>query len=201
MKNLFEEINTEHNLLPFDGECFYFPDFFSSDECDTLFNSLHQHIEWQQDQIFLYGKWHFIPRFSAFYGNPDITYSYSGIHLMAKPWNNELLMIKKRIEEKSGESFNAVLLNLYRTGNDSMGWHSDDEKELGINPVIGSVSFGSSRVFQLRHLKNKHRISVPLTNGSFLLMKGKTQHYWEHCIPKTKKIIGSRINLTFRLIH
>ena len=119
------------------------------------------------------------------------------------PWTPELLSIKSKIEEKAAVNFTSVLLNLYRNGKDSVGWHRDNEKEFGTNPVIGSVSFGETRVFQIKHKfrKDLKKVDIPLTHGSFLLMGGPMQHYWEHQVPKTAKEVLPRINLTFRVIR
>lgn len=141
------------------------------------------------------------PRFTAFYGDEGISYSYSGITMNALPWTETMIKIKTRIEEKYNARFNACLLNHYRNGIDSMGWHRDNEKNLGKYPLIASVSFGAHRIFQFRHYVEKIPIiSVDLTHGSVLIMKGETQHYWEHRLPKTVQVTSPRINLTFRLI-
>jgi alkylated DNA repair dioxygenase AlkB len=142
------------------------------------------------------------PRLTAFYGDVQKPYSYSGIVMTPVEWNEELLFIKEKIETAINIHFTSVLLNFYRDGKDSMGWHADDEKELGENPVIASVSFGETRVFQMKHRKRKDvtKRNIPLTNGSLLLMQGTTQHFWLHQIPKTTKQLSPRINLTFRVI-
>ena len=186
-----------------DGDVLFFEHLFNRVEADLLYQNLHTAIQWQQDKIKLYGKTIDLPRLTAWYGDPGKTYTYSGIPMRPHAWTPDLLRIKKRIEEEAEVEFSSVLLNLYRTGQDSVNWHSDNEKELGRNPVIGSVSFGETRVFQLRHLirKELQRVDIPLSHGSFLLMRGTTQHYWEHQIPKTSKAVESRINLTFRVIR
>jgi alkylated DNA repair dioxygenase AlkB len=171
------------------------------EESARLFARLESEILWQQDQIRMFGKQILIPRLNAWYGDADKSYTYSGIHLKPHPWNDDLLWIKDRIEKEIGITFTSVLLNLYRSGNDSMGWHADDEPELGLNPSIASVSFGASRMFQMRHVSKKIRTKIPLDNGSLLLMQGSTQHYWQHQIPKSSKALDSRINLTFRSIY
>ena len=187
------------NLLPFQGEVFYYQIFFSLAESDHYFNALQQEIQWKQEPIKIFGKDMMQPRLTAWYGDVDKPYSYSGITMQSLPWTNTLQQIKTAIEEIAGVRFTNALLNYYRDGKDSMGWHRDNEKELGINPVIGSVSFGAARVFRLRHYdKKKLTRSIELTHGSFLLMRGETQHHWEHQIPKTNGMIGGRINLTFR---
>ncbi len=137
---------------------------------------------------------------TAWYGDNDKPYSFSGITLNPNNWTSELTEIKKKIETMCNVNFNSVLLNLYRNGQDSISWHTDAEKELGINPVIASVNFGATRKFQLRHIKTKEKIEIELTHGSLLIMQSELQHYWQHQVPKTNKAIGERINLTFRVI-
>ncbi len=189
------------NLLPKDGEIFYFPDFYNKHESELFYKVLLANVEWQQEKIKLFGKTHDIPRLTALYGNEDKPYTYSGITMSPNEWLPELLEIKDKIETIAETEFTTVLLNLYRTGLDSMGWHSDDEKELGINPVIASVSFGARRIFKLQHKIDKNlAIKIELTDGSLLLMQGQTQHHWRHSVPKTSKKIKPRINLTFRKI-
>jgi hypothetical protein len=185
-----------------DAELALFENFFTNMESERLHQNLIENIQWRQDKIKIFGKLIDQPRLTAFYGDTNKAYSYSGIVMKPLEWNDDLLFIRNRVEDFAKIKFTSVLLNYYRDGNDSMGWHSDDEKELGKNPVIGSVSFGQSRVFQLRHKfrKDIKKVDIALTNGSFLLMKGTTQHFWQHQIPKTKRELESRINLTFRVI-
>jgi alkylated DNA repair dioxygenase AlkB len=184
------------------AEVIMYQDFFTEKESNELYNDLINKILWQQDEITFFGKNIPLPRLTAFYGDKTISYSYSGIFMQAHFWNEALLKIKKRIEDETNIKFNCVLLNYYRDGKDSMSWHSDDEKELGINPIIGSVSFGETRKFRFRHKHDKTlKTEVALTNGSFLLMQGQTQHFWQHEIPKISKEISGRINLTFRNIY
>jgi len=189
------------NILPKDGEVLFFPSFFNKADSDRLFKSLLDNIKWQQDKIKFFGKMIDLPRLTAWYGVNDKPYTYSGIPMNPHPWTPDLLEIKSKIELEAKVNFSSVLLNLYRDGKDSVAWHCDDERELGINPVIGSVSFGATRTFKLRHLKDKELVEkVELTHGSYILMKGETQHKWEHEIPKTSKKLTARINLTFRVI-
>ena len=148
----------------------------------------------------MYGKKINFPRLTAWYGDNDKPYSFSGITLQPIPWNTEILEIKRKIEPEAKVTFNSVLLNLYRNGNDSISWHTDAEPELGKNPVIASVNFGATRKFQLKHIKTGERREIELEHGSLLIMQGELQHYWQHQVPKTNKIIGERINLTFRVI-
>jgi alkylated DNA repair dioxygenase AlkB len=185
-----------------DADLVLFESFFTNLESQKLYQNLIEKIQWRQDKIKIFGKLIDQPRLTAFYGDINKEYSYSGIVMKPNYWNEDLLIIKNRVEDIAKTKFTSVLLNYYRDGKDSMGWHSDDEKELGLNPVIGSVSFGESRVFQMRHKFRKEikRVDIPLSNGSFLLMKGTTQHFWQHQIPKTKRELKSRINLTFRVI-
>lgn len=179
-----------------------YPTFFSPEESTYLFKNLVEKIDWQHYQIRIFGKLIDQPRLTAYYGEKDKSYTYSGLQLIANPWNEELLLIKKKIAEVEQMNFNSVLLNYYRTGNDSMGWHSDDEKSLGRNPAIASVSFGETRLFQLKHRLQKDipKVEIPLAPGSLLVMKGETQHFWQHQIPKSPKQTAPRINLTFRNI-
>ena len=175
--------------------------FFNREEADYYYQHLLQQTSWEQREITVYDKTHLTPRLTAWYGDRD--YSFSGHTLHPHPWTPDLLRIKEKVERQSAAPFNSVLLNLYRDGRDSVGWHRDNEKEFGTNPAIGSVSFGETRPFRLRHKYRKDLppIEIPLMHGSFLLMAGATQHYWEHAIPKTARPVRPRINLTFRFIY
>lgn len=185
-----------------DADISYYTNFFSTDEADTIFKELHNKTPWQQDIITVYGKNHLQPRLTALYGNEGKPYSYSNIKMQPHHWTLLLQKIKFHIESQAANNFTTVLLNLYRNGNDSNGWHADNEKELGQNPVIASVSFGAERVFQLKHNTDKTlKKSIILEHGSLLIMKGTTQHFWKHQIPKTTKKVAPRINLTFRVIE
>lgn len=184
-----------------DGDVLLYRTLFDQKESNQLLNDLHNNTKWNQESIKLYGKLIPIPRQTAWYGDSGKSYTYSKIAMTPEPWTHTLLVIKSKIEVLSGVQFNSVLLNLYRNGSDSVAWHSDDECELGENPVIGSVSFGGTRRFMFRHKSKKElKKEVDLTHGSFLLMKGTTQHFWQHQIPKSTKKIEPRINLTFRII-
>ena len=184
-----------------DAEIIYYPQFFDKEQADTIYTELLQGIAWQQDNITIYGKTHPQPRLTALYGNEGKPYSYSNITMHPHPWNTLLQKIKYYIEATTQCQFTTVLLNQYRDGKDSNGWHADNEKELGTNPIIASLSFGAERIFQIKHnsLADAKK-SITLEHGSLLLMKGSTQHFWKHQIPKTAKPIGTRINLTFRTI-
>ncbi|PKB17509.1 alpha-ketoglutarate-dependent dioxygenase AlkB [Flavobacterium sp. 5] len=184
-----------------DAEIIYFPSFLSEEEVNSLFYELQKNIPWQQDEITVYGKKHLQPRLTALYGNEGMPYSYSNIVMQPHHWTLPLQEIKLRIERVSETNFTTVLLNYYRDGNDGNGWHADNEKELGVNPVIASLSLGAERNFQLKHNKDPtQKKNIILENGSLLLMKGTTQHFWKHQVPKTAKSISPRINLTFRVI-
>ena len=185
-----------------DAEVFLYPSLLSNEEADQLFDTLKKRIIWEKHKIKLYGRVHDVPRLTAWYGDPNKSYEYSGIKLKTRLWNAALLKIREKIETISKTKYNSVLLNLYRSGSDSVLWHSDDEPELGKNPVIGSLSLGEAREFQMKHKYNRDlKQNILLQHGSFLLMKGKTQHNWLHQIPKRKNLKGERINLTFRTIH
>lgn len=159
-------------------------------------------IDWNHDQIKMFGKDIFLPRYSAWYGDSDKPYTYSGLTLIPKTWNKGLLYIKNEIDKIAGVKFNSVLMNWYRDGDDYINWHTDSEKELGENPVIGSVNFGMVRRFLIRRIDNKNeKIELSLKHGSLLVMKGALQHFWQHSVPKEKRVKDDRINLTFRIIN
>ena len=199
MNSLFQS-EPIHLNLP-DAEIIYYPAFFDKKEADAIYNELVNTVPWQQDEITVFGKKHLQPRLTALYGNEGKPYSYSNIKMQPHPWNLLLQKLKTKIENVSDANFTTVLLNYYRDGKDSNGWHADNEKELRTNPVIASLSFGAERMFQLKHNLDKDlKKSIVLQHGSLLLMKGTTQHFWKHQIPKTAKPIGPRINGTFRII-
>lgn len=183
-----------------DAEIEYHPSLFNSEKANELFELLKNEIPWQHDEITVYGKKHLQPRLTSLFGNDGKPYGYSNIIMQPNRWNPLLMFIKNEVEVICNENFTTVLLNYYRDGKDSNGWHADNEKELGRNPIIASVSFGAERVFQLKHNVTNQRQNINLENGSLLVMKGATQHFWKHQIPKSSKEIGARINLTFRII-
>lgn len=168
--------------------------------CDSLLQELIDTTDWRHEEITVYGKLYLQPRLSAWHG--DLSYSYSGIRLEPEPWTPTLLDIKARAEALTGKQFNSVLLNYYRDHNDSMGMHSDDERELGQQPAIASLSLGEERTFLLKHKTRKDlkTVKLVLPSGSLLLMQGDTQQYWRHGINKERKPCGPRLNLTFRSI-
>ncbi|MCM0041639.1 MAG: alpha-ketoglutarate-dependent dioxygenase AlkB [Algoriphagus sp.] len=187
------------NLLPFQGEVSFHPHFFSSAEADELFQVFHDRLSWQQEPIWMFGKQVLQPRLTALYGDPKVPYRYSGIAMEARPFTDELKLIKNRLEAFTKQELTHVLCNYYRDGMDSMGWHRDNEPVLGNNPAIASLTFGATRSFQLRpYGKKEPKLSLELSHGSLLLMGGESQHFWEHQLPKTKKVLAPRINLTFR---
>ena len=167
---------------------------------DLWFESCLHDLDWETGFITIFGKTHQIPRLQAWYADNEIEYTYSGKKLQRNNWNKLLLEIKEKIENITSFKFNSVLANLYRDGNDSMGLHSDDEKELGKKPVIASLSLGETREIYFKHKNKKLNLIIPQASGQLIVMHGKTQEYWKHEIKKTKKIKKPRINLTFRNI-
>lgn len=197
---LFSDPASQHITLK-DGELVYYPQFFSLQEATLYMHTLMEKIRWQQESMMMYGKPVLFPRLMAWYGDAGSTYAFSGKTYTPEAWTDELRGIKERIEPIAGVQFNSVLLNRYRNGKDSMGWHADDEPELGHNPVIASVNLGASRRFMLRNQEAGLKYELELQHGSLLLMKGALQHHWQHQVPKTAKVSGERINLTFRVIQ
>jgi len=188
-----------------DAELTLITDLLDAADAANLFADLLHHTQWEQHRIRLHGRELNCPRLSAWYGDPRTSYAYSGLTVVARGWSRPLLAIRREVEAVSGYRFNSVLLNLYRNGSDSMGWHSDDERELGCNPIVASVTLGAGRRFKLRH-KNKLKartqfLDLDLPHNSLLLMSGPTQHHWRHALPKTRKPVAERINLTFRQVR
>lgn len=183
----------------------YVPQFLAESEADRAFARLWQELDWSQREITLFGRSVMQPRLVAWYGDADAVYSYSGLTLLPLPWHPLLRQLKDRIERFSGGRFNSVLGNAYRDGRDSMGWHSDDEKELGLQPLIASLSLGAPRRFLLRPKQREaeaREAPIVLTpaHGSLLLMRGASQQRYQHALPRTQRSIGLRINLTYRLV-
>ncbi len=200
--DLFDSQNKPITLDMDDANVIYFPSFFSRAKSDELFEILQKTIAWRQDNITVFGKTYPQPRLTALYGNNNNSYSYSNITMYPHLFTKDLLYIKNRIQKACMVNFTSCLLNLYRDGQDSNGWHADNEKELGTNPVIASVSFGEERWFHFKHKINKDlKQKILLRHGSLLIMQGKTQECWLHQIPKTKRVVNPRINLTFRVIR
>jgi alkylated DNA repair dioxygenase AlkB len=183
-----------------DGLVTYDPYFLEPSFADQLFELLLPSVGWKQDVIKLYGRTIPIPRLTAWYGDRDASYTYSGIKNEPSEWIPPLQELRDRLEKSTTIRFNSVLLNRYRTGKDSLSWHADDEPELGLRPTIASISLGCTRTFQLQHRVSGEVISLPLEHGSLLLMSGETQQLWKHQVPKDRSVTGERINLTFRSI-
>ncbi len=197
------ETSRELQTLPLkDAVVTYTPSFYNEQKANELYTTLFAEINWQQDDITLFGKTYAQPRLTALYGEDETPYSYSGIVMKPSIFLPTLKTIKQDIEQFTGETFNAVLCNLYRDGKDSNGWHSDDEKELGTQPYIASLSLGGSRMFHLKHKQEPTQaLKLALTNGSLLNMGGTTQHFYKHQLSKTKTAVQPRINLTFRKLY
>ena len=188
------------NILPGNGKAHYHPNVFSTDKAAQLMSQLQESLTWEPDQLIIFGKLLTTRRKVAWVGDPKCSYTYSGIKKNPQPWTSELLLIKSKLEEISQAEFNSCLLNLYHDGDDGMGWHSDDEKELDATSPIASLSLGAKRKFAFRRKKDKETISLLLENGSALIMHPPTQEYWQHALLKTKTASEMRINLTFRKI-
>lgn len=184
-----------------DGVAIYHPGVLSIDTANQYLIELQKGISWEQDVIHLFGKTFITQRRVAWFGDEPYEYKYSKISRVAKPWTNVLKQIKEIVESNCDESFNSCLLNLYRDGNEGMGWHADNEKELKRNGTIASVSIGAERKFSFKHKVSHEVVDINLENGSALLMKGEIQQFWKHCLPKSKKISKPRVNLTFRNIE
>lgn len=194
------EMDSERNLLPKDGIANYFGKVFPEKDANRFYEILLNTIEWKNDEAMIFGKKVVTKRKVAWYGDREYEYTYSKITKKAQLWTPKLLQLKQHIEDKSGETFNSCLLNLYHNGEEGMAWHSDAEKDLKKNGAIGSVSFGAERKFAFKHKKNKETVSLTLQHGSLLIMKGTTQTHWLHRLPPTTKVNTPRINLTFRTI-
>ena len=195
--NLFSNDIVE-NLLPADGEVNYYGRIMTEKEAKNYMGILLHSIEWKNDEAVIFGKHFITKRKVAWYGDDNFSYTYSNITKEALPWTDELLELKKIAEKLSGASYNSCLLNLYHSGEEGMAWHSDDEKALGKNTSIASMSFGAERKFSFKHKLTKQKIDIWLEAGSLLVMKDTTQTNWLHRLPPTKKVNKPRINLTFR---
>ena len=186
------------NILPYDGTVNYFGPVLGPREAQDYLKILLTTVPWRNDEAIIYGRHIVTARKVAWYGDTNYAYTYSGTTKSALAWTRELLALKSLVEGKTGTAFNSCLLNLYHDGNEGMSWHSDDEKSLGTNSTIASLSFGAERKFSFRHKRSGESVSLVLEDGSLLIMKGTTQTYWQHSLPKSKKITAPRINLTFR---
>ena len=185
-----------------DGEAWYLPAAFDAVEGTRLFERLRRDVDWSEEHIVLFGERRKVPRLIAWYGDPGASYVYSGVRHEPLAWIPALEEIRGRVARLTAHGFNSALANLYRDGSDGMGWHADDEAELGANPVIASVSLGATRRFRMRHRRRRDlTVDLDLGHGSLLVMAGATQHHWLHAVPKTRRAVGERINLTFRTIR
>ena len=197
MQLQIENVN-QNNLLPCDGQVNYHPVAFSKEEIESHFHDLSNEIIWQQDVVKLFGKTYITDRKVAWYAEKPFIYRYSGQSKIALPFSPTLLDIKSRVEKLTGSEYDACLLNYYHNGSEGMGWHSDNEKSISPNSSIASVSLGVSRKFQFKHKTRGLKFDLILDSGSVLDMRGETQEFWLHALPKSKKVLGTRINLTFR---
>ena len=193
-------INEKTNLLPKDGTVNYYGRLFDQKEADHYLQMLLANVDWRNDEAIIFGKKIITKRKVAWYGDKRFQYTYSKITKLALPWTNELLQIKSFTEERTGETFNSCLLNLYHNGEEGMAWHSDGETDLKKNGAIASLSFGAERKFAFKHKQSKEKVELVLEHGSLLIMKGTTQDHWLHRLPPTKQISKARVNLTFRTI-
>tara|TARA_R100001377_G_scaffold80661_1_gene59693 strand:- start:2 stop:652 length:651 start_codon:yes stop_codon:yes gene_type:complete len=200
--DLFDDLDNGVALPIEDGQLHYFPNALDESEADALMMQCITDLPWRQDHIRIAGKSIPIPRLQCWLGSSDAHYSYSNIALRPQPWPEFLLRVKTRVETLCAHSFNSALANYYRDGADSVDWHSDDERELGQDPVIASLSLGTSRVFELKHRYKKRlpTLKTSLGHGSVLIMQGGTQQYWRHRIAKVQGLQEARVNLTFRRI-
>jgi alkylated DNA repair dioxygenase AlkB len=189
--------SARETIIDRDGHVYLIRDFWSEAQSNSYFDEFASSCPWRQDELTVFGRKYLTPRLTSWHG--DVPYTYSGLTMAPEPWSHSMIEIKGRIEKEAEARFNSVLFNMYRDGNDSMGWHQDDEDVLGTNPLIASVNFGQTRRFRLRHkTKTQEAVTIDLPNCSLLIMAGSTQHHWQHAVPKTKKTVGPRINLTFR---
>ena len=197
MSFLFEP----ENLLPYDGIAIYHGIVLNEKEATQICKNLLDTIPWKQDEVMMFGKKIMTKRKVAWYADAGISYTYAGVKKSGLEWTKSLLEIKQKVESITGASYNACLLNLYHEGEEGMGWHKDNEKEIVSESSIASVSLGAARKFAFKHATTSERLDIELANGSLLDMKGPIQQYWYHSLPKTMRIKQMRINLTFRLMH
>jgi len=189
--------NTQ-NLLHQDGIALYYEKAIPENKIKQLYDELLHHISWENERVVMFGKEIITKRKVAFYSDPSIAYTYASRTKVGLPWKETLITLKNMVESITKEKYNACLLNLYHNGEEAMGWHCDNEKEIVANSSIASLSIGASRKFSFKHKVTKETISIQLENGSLLEMKGPIQQHWWHSLPKSKKVTESRINLTFR---
>jgi alkylated DNA repair dioxygenase AlkB len=191
-------VNQSSYIIQQDGEAVYYGNMLTQEQKEYYFNELLNGIQWVNEEVIMFGKTITTKRKVAFYANDLMEYTYSNKTKNAFPWTPLLLEIKKTVEAYTGEIYNACLLNLYHDGNEGMGWHADNEKEIIADSSIASVSIGATRNFLFKHRESGEKLSILLENGSLLEMKGPIQRHWLHSLPKTAKVKQARINLTFR---
>ena len=194
------EADPRHNHLHYDVTVQYYGKVIQEMVADDYFEKLMQNIAWENDQAIIFGRQITTKRKVAWYGDQGYEYTYSNVNRYALPWTVELLELRQRVQQLTGERFNSCLLNLYHTGEEGMAWHSDDETDLKKNGAIASLSFGAERKFAFKHKQSKEKVELYLEHGSLLVMKDTTQSHWLHRLPPTKKVSTARINLTFRTI-
>ena len=196
--DLFDQFTPPENLLPYDGDVRYHGVVMGQGQADDFFRRLLEEIPWAHDELVMFGRPVVTRRKVAWYGDQPFAYTYSRATKQALPWVPVLAELKALVEQHSGERYNSCLLNLYHSGEEAMGWHSDDEAELEKHGTIASLSLGAPRRFVFRHKQSKDQIKLMLEHGSLLVMKGTTQAFWQHSLPATKAVQTPRINLTFR---
>src|SRR5919198_4408425 len=201
MTTIFNEYSASNNILNKDGTVNYYGKILPSEEANQYFDLLMQNIQWERDEVTIFGKHITTKRKVAWYGDSEYLYTYSNATKRALAWTKDLSELKQIVEKYTGIKFNSCLLNLYHNGDEGIGWHSDDEESLGKNNTIASLSFGAERKFSFKHKQTKQTVSLVLEHGSLLVMKGATQSNWLHSLPKSEKITQPRINLTFRTMH
>jgi len=189
------------NILPQDGIALYFEKVVKDKQLELFYAALFNNIQWENERVIMFGKEIITKRKVAFFSDPSISYRYASKTKIGMPWTSTLITIKNIVESITKESYNACLLNLYHNGEESMGWHSDNEKEIIANSSIASLSLGANRKFSFKHKVSKETVSIELENGSLLEMKGSVQTHWWHALIKSKKVTDARINLTFRQMH
>lgn len=194
-------INNRPNILPQDGIAFYYEKIVKDEQLEQFYEALLNNIQWENERVIMFGKEIITKRKVAFFSDPSISYRYASKTKIGMPWTSTLITIKNIVESITKESYNACLLNLYHNGEESMGWHSDNEKEIIANSSIASLSLGANRKFSFKHKVSKETVTIELENGSLLEMKGSVQTHWWHALIKSKKVTDARINLTFRQMH
>lgn len=195
------EFDSSQNLLPYQGCVHYYGQIMDIVLADQYLHRLLESIAWQNDLAVIFGKTIVTKRKVAWYADQAFSYTYSKTTKQALPWTPELLALKALVEAKTGEKFNACLLNLYHSGEEGMAWHSDAERELKQHAAIASLSFGAERKFAFKHKHTQEKVELVLAHGSLLVMKDETQSYWLHRLPPTKKVLDVRVNLTFRMMN